>query len=272
LLAFDGRVRQPGLGVPRPRGVVSGHKVPAEARVGVPVLPATLATVLASAGTATLLQAAGPAIDAARSLSPERARILETVARRGAAALTDDATLVELLAVAGRASGGVLTREDLAAVRPAIVSCDERSLEEGILHVPWRSAAAADASSTQVVAAADSRGLAAVACYEAPLEGLAVATLGLTAPLFAAPVMRGEARVRPGEPRPVAAPIALRARRGLVDLALGIAQTAEADAALDAVVRALPAPTIAEAIAAAPSGRAVAVVRTREAALVIASA
>jgi gamma-glutamyltranspeptidase/glutathione hydrolase len=272
LLALDGRVRQPGLGVPRPRGVLSGHQVPSEARVGVPALPATLATALASAGSSTLLQAARPAIEAARVQSPERARVLETVARRGAAALTDDATLVELLAVAGRAAGGVLTREDLAAVRPAIVSCDERTLEEGILHAPWRSGAAADGSSTHVVAAADSRGLAAVACFEAPLEGLAVAPLGLIAPLFAAPVMRGEARVRPGEPRPVAAPIALRARRGLVDLVLGVAQTSEADSALDAVIGALTAPTIAEAVAAAPSGRPVAIVRTREAALVVASA
>jgi gamma-glutamyltranspeptidase/glutathione hydrolase len=272
LLAFDGRVRQPGLGVPRPRGVLSGHQVPPQARVGVPALPATMATALASAGSVSLMRAAGPAIEAARSLSAERARVLESVARRGAAVLADDATVVELLAVAGRASRGVLTREDLSAVRPAIVSCDERTLTEGILLVPWRSIPAPDASNTHVVAAADSRGLAAVACYEAPLEGLAVGALGLVAPLFAAPVMRGQARVRPGEPRPAAAPIALRARRGLVDLALGVAQTPEGDAALDAVLRTLGAPTIAEAVAAAPSGRAVAVVRTREAALVVTSA
>jgi hypothetical protein len=118
----------------------------------------------------------------------------------------------------------------------------------------------------------DTRGLAAAACYEAPLEGLAISPLGLVAPLFAAPVMRGQTRVRPGEPRPAASPIALRARRGLVDLVLGVAQTPEADLALEAVLGALGAPTVAEAVAAAPSGRAVAVVRTRESALVVASA
>ena len=36
LQAFDGRVRQPGLGIPRPRGVQAGEAVPAPARIGVP--------------------------------------------------------------------------------------------------------------------------------------------------------------------------------------------------------------------------------------------
>src|SRR5579872_6420920 len=40
LVAVDGRVRQPGLGIPRPRGVVAGADIPAAARVGVPALPA----------------------------------------------------------------------------------------------------------------------------------------------------------------------------------------------------------------------------------------
>jgi hypothetical protein len=252
--------------------VLTGQHVPAEARVGVPALPATVATALASAGSVTLLRAAGPAIEAARALSPERGRALEMVARRGAAALTEDAFAVELLAVAGRASGGVLTRKDLAAVRPAIVPRDERSLTDGVLTVPWRAAAAPDGSDTQVVAAADARGLAAVACYEGPLEGLVIAPLGLVAPLFAAPVMRGETRVRPGEPCPTAAPIALRVRRGLVDLALAVGRAREAEAALDGVLRNIDASTVAESVAAVPAGSAVAVVRTREAALVVASA
>jgi gamma-glutamyltranspeptidase/glutathione hydrolase len=272
LLAFDGRVRQPGVGAPRPRGVRAGEPVPLEARIGVPALPAALATALASAGSLSLLRAAGPALQAARAVSPERARVLEMVARRGAAALADDALVVELLARAGRAAGGVLTRDDLAAVRPAIVSGDERSLPGGVFVVPWRAAPSPDGSTTHVVAATDARGLAAVACYDAPLEGLPVPPLGLVAPLHAAPVMRGQARVRPGESRPAAAPIALRARSGLVDLVLGVAQTSDADEALDAMLPALGAPTLAEAVSTLRAGRAVVVVRTRDAALTVASA
>jgi gamma-glutamyltranspeptidase/glutathione hydrolase len=272
LLTVDGRVRQPGLGVPRPRGALSGQAVPPQARVGVPAIPATLATVLASSGSATLLRAAGPALEAVRALSPERARVLEAVARRGAAALGQDVFATELLAVAGRAAGGTLTREDLASVRPIIASCAEGSLERGFLVLPGRAQPGLDASTTQVIAAVDARGQAAAACYEAPLEGLDVPALGLIAPLFAAPVMRGEPRVRPGEARPAPAPIALRAVGGRIDLALGVGQAAEAERALDAVIDALDGgPLVAQALAAAPAGKAIAVVRTRDAVRVIAS-
>jgi gamma-glutamyltranspeptidase/glutathione hydrolase len=273
LRAVDGRVRQPGLGVARPRGLVAGEPVPAPSLVGVPALPAALAAVHASLGSASLLRTATPAIERARAVSAERARVVEAFARRGAGAFTDEALVGELTAVAGRAASGLLTHDDLAAVRPAVVACDERALgPSGVLLVPWRAQGAAlDASAAHVVAAADTRGILAVGCYEAPLEGVAVPALGLVAPAFAAPVMRGEPRVRPGEPRPAAAPIALRAKRGVADLALGIAQAAAAEESLAAIIDALEeAPTVADALSKAPSGRAVAVVRTREIALVVA--
>jgi gamma-glutamyltranspeptidase/glutathione hydrolase len=270
--AVDGRVRQPGLGVPRPRGLLVGESVPAQARVGVPALPAALASLIASLGSATQLRVAGAAIERARARSAERARILEAFARRGAAALAEDDVVSELTAAAGRAVHGLLTREDLACVRPVIVSYDDRMLEpSGVLTAPWRGPAPADGSWTHVVAAADARGLLAVACYEAPLEGLAVPGLGLVAPPFATPVLRGEVRVRPGEPCSAAAPIALRMLHGIADLAFGIAEASAADAALDAVVRALAETlTIAAAVASAPSGRPIAIAREGDSAKVLA--
>jgi hypothetical protein len=272
LRAIDGRVRQPGLGVPRPRGLLAEEPVPSPARVGVPGLPAALALVLASLGSASPLRVAGPAVARAHTLSPERARFLEAFARRGPSALVEDAVVSELTAAAGRAAGGLLTRKDLASVRPAIAAYEERSLgPSGVMRVPWRGSEAHDASFTQVVAAADARGLVAIACYEAPVEGLALPALGLVAPAFATPVMRGETRVRPGEPRPAAGPIALRALRGIADLAVGLAEAADAEASLDVVLRALAgAPTTAAAVAAAPSGRPVAVLRARGGARAIA--
>lgn len=273
LHAIDGRVRQPGQGVARPRGVVAGEGVPPPSRVGVPALAAALAVAHASLGSATLLRIAGSAIERARAIAPERARVVEAFARRGAAVMSDEGIAFELTAVAGRAASGLLTREDLAAVRPVLAACDERALgASGVLTVPWRGQqTGADGSATHVVAAADAHGIVAVGCYEVPLDGVPVPALGLLAPFFAAPVRRGEPRVRPGEPRPAAAPIALRARRGLVDLALGIGHAGDADAALDRVVDALEgAPTIAEALSASGAGRAVAVVRTRETALTVA--
>jgi gamma-glutamyltranspeptidase/glutathione hydrolase len=271
LQAFDGRVRQPGLGIPRPRGIQVGEPVPPPARIGVPALPAALAAVLAALGATTLKRAAGPAIERARTVSPERAAVLEVFARRGAAAMGDDALASELAAVAGRAAGGTLTQDDLAAVRPGVVTCDERSLApSGILRVPWREPARGG-TTTQVIAAADGRGLVAIACYEVPLDGVPIPSLGLVAPAFASPVLRGEARVRPGEPCPAPAPIALRTRRGVVDVAIGVAEAPDAETALESLLAKLDdAAALLEAIGGAP-GRPVAVVRTGDTAAVVAS-
>ena len=271
--AVDGRVRQPGLGVPRPRGLLAGEQVPPQARVGVPALPAALAWVLGSLGSATQLRVAGAAIERVRARSVERARVLEAFARRGAVAFTEDAVVGELTAVAGRAARGLLTREDLSSVRPVIVSHDDGALEpSGVLTVPWRGDARHDASFTHVVAAVDARGLVAIACYEAPLDGLTFPALGLVAPAFAVPVMRGEPRARPGEPCPAAAPIALRAHRGTADVAFGIAEAADAEISLDAVIHALVGTiTIAAALAEAQTGRPVAVLRGEDSAKALAS-
>jgi hypothetical protein len=271
LLAVDGRVRQPGLGIPRPRGVLPGEAVPPPARIGVPALPAALATVLASLGGMTLQRAAGPAIEWARARSPEREALLRRFAQRGAAAMTDDAVATELAAVAGRAAGGTLTRDDLVAVRPALVSCDEPSLApSGLLRIPWRQAVPQGAA-THVVAVADGRGLVAIACYEVPIAGVTIASLGLLAPAFASPVMRGQARVRPGQPRTAAAPIALRVRRGVVDVALGVAQTEEPEPALDDLLAQLDDAAALLAAIRSTRGRPVAITRAGDNVAVLAS-
>ncbi len=90
LIAIDGRVRQPGLGAPRPRGFQANETIPDAALVGVPFLPAALVTALATLGAATLLRAAGPALAWARANAPERAGLLEAIARRGAPALAEE--------------------------------------------------------------------------------------------------------------------------------------------------------------------------------------
>jgi hypothetical protein len=254
----------------RPRGALAGAAIPAPARVAVPALPAALATVLASFGTATLRRLSTSAIKAARAISPERAAVLDAFSRRGAPALGDEAIVTALLAVAGRAAGGSLTADDLGAVLPRVTNIAERSLEPpGWLMAPWR-ARGLTATRVQVVAAADGRGLVCIACYESPEEGIAIPELGLLAPASAEPVLRGQPRVKPGEPRPAAAPIAVRSRRGLADLAVGIAGSGD-EGLLPLLTRLDDQPLVAEALAGTP-GRAVAVVRTRETAAVAASA
>lgn len=273
LVAIDGRVRQPGRGVPRPRGFMAHELVPPSATVGVPALPATVSATAALLGSVALARAAGPAIELASAKSPERARLIEAIVHRGGQGLADEAVAGELIAAGGRVARGLLTREDLSSVRPSVIQCDERQTEpEGILTVSWRGEVPGDSSSTQVVAACDGQGLVAVACYEAPMDGLAIPALGVIAPPFAAPVMRGTARVRPGAPRPATAPIALRTQGGIVDLALGIAEARDAEQSLDAAVRGLgDAVAITEALLSRTEGRLVAIARTRDKARTMAS-
>jgi hypothetical protein len=273
LLAIDGRVRQPGLGVPRPRGFVAEEAVPASALVAVPGLPAAVVAAAAALGSMSLARAAGPAIELARACSPERASLIERLVRRGAQGLAEGAVADELMAAAGRPARGLLTREDLSSVLPAVVQCHEREgSSAGVVTVPWRDAQG-DSSWTQVVAACDGKGLAAVACYEARLDGLPIPALGVVAPPLAAPVLRGAARVRPGEPRPASAPVALRLKAGSIDLVIGIAEASDAEESLEEMILVLVdmlAP--AGAPLRASQGRLVAIGRSRDAARVIASA
>ena len=274
LQAIDGRVRQPGLKVPRPRGFLAEEAIPASARVGVPALPAAVSLALASLGSTTSLRVASTAIERARARSAERALVIEGFARRGASALLADSVAGELISAAGRSARGLLTKEDLALVRPAVQSCDERELgPPGILRVPWRDGGQLDGSWTHVVAAADPRGLVAIACYEAPPSGLEVPALGLVAPAFASPVRRGQPRVRPAEACAAAAPIALRVRGGIADLALGVACAHDAEASLGEVVEGLGEVLgLSEVLGRAHVGRAVGVERDSKAARAIPSA
>jgi hypothetical protein len=138
---------------------------------------------------------------------------------------------------------------------------------DGLLRTPWGSNVAST-QTTQVVVAADRRGLLAVACYEASFDGLNIPALGLLAPSLAAPVLRGETRLPPGAALPAAAPIALRLRGSVAELAAGVGG-ATGDA-LDLLLSKLDDEGMLQpgALAEVP-GRPVAIVRSRENARVI---
>jgi gamma-glutamyltranspeptidase/glutathione hydrolase len=265
LVAVDGRTQQPGRGAPRPRGFLSDEPVPEAASVAAPLLLSALAAAHASLGSATLYRVCAPAVALAKERSPERARVFSAFARRGAPALAEDLIAAELLAAAGRAARGLLTVDDLTVGRPRVVRCDERTLGPGgLLTAPWRGSDRLDASATQVIVAADTRGLVACACYEAPLDGVRVPGLDLIAPRNADPVMRGRTRVSPGEPRPAPAPIALRAAQGMIDLALAVAETADGEEALVAMTAALSEGAVAAEVLPRASGHAFVLVRARD--------
>lgn len=222
LRAFDGRVRQPGIGAPRPRGFREDEEVPDVARIGAPWLPATLSAALATAGTATFKQVIAPALALAKG-SP-RADVLAKIAARGPRALEERPLSAELLAMAGRPSGGLVTAEDLASPRPDVRAARRVPLGgRFVVELPWSRiedgtpsapARAVSIGSVRAVATVDRHGGFAVACWDEGIDGLLLEAVGLRAPFFAEPVLRGKTRVRPGDARPAAAPIAFLANEG----------------------------------------------------------
>jgi hypothetical protein len=261
LRALDGRVRQPGIGAPRPRGFREDEEVPDAARVGVPWLPATLSVAVATAGTATFAQVMAPALALAKG-SP-RLEVLAKIASRGPRAVEERPLGAELLALAGRPSGGLLTSDDLSSQRPEVHQASRHVLSSApantpssrgplrdlapasrgrsvaaaarrsaaveaaaadalpsriVIELPWATdegglpvapAGAVQVATTRAVATVDRFGAFAIACWDEGIDGLTLGDLGLRAPYFAEPVMRGATRVRPGDARPAAAPIAL---------------------------------------------------------------
>jgi gamma-glutamyltranspeptidase/glutathione hydrolase len=256
------------------------------ARVGIPLLAAALATALASHGQGSLARALGPGIERAKAIAPERARVLADVASRGARAFVDGPLADELVAACGRVARGLLTLEDLASVRPAVHGCaSSHAGGRRIATVPWGAemvrnpnAAAADpaapitpvdATRTHSVVVSDGRGLVAAAVYDVHLDGVTIAPLGLVAPPTATPVLRGQPRVRPGEPRPAAAPMAL-GEQDYVDLLAATYGAPDAETTLGRLLEALgTSETLEGALDATATKNVVAVVRSRDAARVI---
>jgi hypothetical protein len=238
LRAVDGRVRQPGLGLPRPRGFLATQAVPLAARVAVPALPSAVAVAIATFGGVPLSKIMAPALDLARAWPKGRGAVLRRIAQRGPAAMTPAHLGGELIASAGRVAGGLLSERDLEELRPTVATCKATSMgDRQVVTVPWAALAvkettesAVDGRGVRVVLCIDRRGLWAVACYEVSSEGLEIVELGLVAPPNAAPVMRGEARVRPGTPRTASAPIALVVEPGgAPTLGAGIEREREAE-------------------------------------------
>lgn len=222
--AFDGRARQPGLGLPRPRGVVGKASVPAAAHVAAPASLAALAVLHAYDATLPFQRLAGPALDLAKGQhAAERRALLTKVARLGPAALRAPVVMRALLAAAGRTEGGLLSERDLAEVRPESAASREVRLsgERGAWVVPWP-APAAPHRPVEVIVAADARGVLGALGYAPDDEGLAVPELGIVLARDAVVVRRGIPRVAPGEVLPAPAPLAIASSEKLAFMAIGV--------------------------------------------------
>lgn len=213
--AFDGRLRQPGLGAKRPRGVVAPSAVPDAARIAVPTAISALAVALAYDGGRSLGSLVKPGISRAeRSGADARAGVLRLVRSAGAGAFHDTTFVRAMLRVAGPSQGGLLSPADFAAVPDVDADAPARSVGERRLYeAPWvHEAEGMDASalgSGCAVCAVDVRRVFAALSYRRLAAGFTVEELELEAPLAAVPVMRGVPRVTPGARLPAPAPVAL---------------------------------------------------------------
>jgi gamma-glutamyltranspeptidase/glutathione hydrolase len=208
--AFDGRLRQPGIGGKRPRGFRNGETIPAAAFIAAPTGVHAALVALAYDRESTLSRILRAANKSLRDVAPSpRLRLLERVAQAGAHALAESTFAHPLLAVASPSEGGVLTMADLNAVpevdHAARVSVSRNENDktrvsgEVVLGAPWENMGSEGRSERhEIVLAVDGRGGFAALDYVCAEAGVMIEELGLMAPRAAVPVLRGVPRVAPG--------------------------------------------------------------------------
>ncbi|HEX6272681.1 MAG TPA: hypothetical protein VFZ53_06575 [Polyangiaceae bacterium] len=218
--AFDGRLRQPGLGAKRPRGLLPEQREPPATKLALPTTIAALSVALAYDGARTLTPLAKIGARAAKeSGARARAALLERVSAVGPGALTEARFVQPLLHVAGAAEGGLLAQGDFVPPSDVSAEAELRAHKNGpLLEAPWADDAPLESSSGHALCAVDARGVFAALCYRELTSGMDVSELELMAALAAIPVRRGEQRVRPGTRLPSPAPAAIRCDAALAPL------------------------------------------------------
>jgi len=229
--AFDGRQRQPGLELRRPRGLTPEDTAPPAARVAAPSSIAALLVALRYGEQAPLGKVVSGGVLLAKQLGCERrAAVLDQIQRLGAAALAAPAISRALIHLAGPSEGGSLGSADLAAIpeldQPA------RSVDNTRV-APWDSgrpdpARVSEAdwndqlARQQGLCARDARGGLAALCYDRATQGLFVAELELLLPLNAVPPRRGVPRVSPGSFLPAPTPLAIEVSPTAIPLSASV--------------------------------------------------
>lgn len=217
--AFDGRLRQPGLGVKRPPPSRRAEQPAEAARVAVPTAVQALVVALGYDGgqkLGTVLRAG--ITRAQRAGAPARAEALQRVRELGGGAMASSHFVRPFLRVAGPSQGGLLTPQDFSAV-PEIDA--QAELRGGEIEVPWVEEAEPPTGDAGpgvgcAVVAVDVRGVFAAVAYRRVVDGFFLDELDLEAPLVAVapPRPRRGAKAEGGLPAgarlPAAAPIAVR--------------------------------------------------------------
>jgi len=206
--AFDGRVRQPGKNAKRPRGALPGQEPPAAARVGIPCSVPALAVAVGYGGQASLGRLVQAGVALARERGAERrAAVLARVGEVGALAFSAPELSRAMVRAFGAPNGGLVTPADFARPEGLDVPALRREEPGTQLSAPWAHQATGAFVRGATVSAIDINGMFVAAAFECQPEALYVEELELSAPLLAAPTLRGVPRVAPGSTIPAAAPI-----------------------------------------------------------------
>lgn len=240
--AFDGRLRQPGLGTKRPRGFTESEEIPDAAFVAAPQSIAAAVVAHAYDRGGPIAEVVRRGIRQAKQVGAEaRAEVLESVRSHGAKALSSTRIARPLLHAAGVSEGGLLTSADLSTVFDVDVAAIANPGAPDWMQAPWLTEQA-DGSPAEsrvtpepaldgetqlkdlrfkLIAAVDVRGVFAAAAYTLTPSGVSVDELELEAPRSAMPVLRGVTRINPGCPIPAPMPLAIQMSGGRPVAAVG---------------------------------------------------
>jgi gamma-glutamyltranspeptidase/glutathione hydrolase len=207
--AFDGRVRQPGKNAKRPRGTLPGEEPPLASRVGVPTSVPAMAVAVGYGSNASLNRLVQPGVALARERGAERrAGVLARVGEVGALAVSEPELSRALVRAFGAPNGGLVSPSDFTRPERLDEPAARQELSgEPVLVAPWATQATSAFVRGATVSAVDINGVFVAAAFECQPDAAYVEELELSAPLLAAPTLRGVPRVTPGSPLPAPAPL-----------------------------------------------------------------
>lgn len=203
---FDGRLRQPGVGVKRPRGYTNGETIPGAALIPAAQVVPALFVALSYDDERRYSELFKPGLAAAKKVgASKRAALLTRIKELGARAFMDPALHRPLLHAGAASEGGLLGAKDFEPPVSIDLPTEQAPIGDGEFQVtfPWQAGAEPPSGiEPGYIAALDRRGVGVLLRYERALFGETVEELELMLPHAASPVRRGVTRVRPGEPLP----------------------------------------------------------------------
>lgn len=199
---FDGRLRQPGVGVKRPRGYTPGETIPGAALIPAAQVVPALFVALSYDDERRYSELFKSGLAAAKRVgATRRGALLTRIKELGARAFMDPALHRPLLHAGSAAEGGLLGAKDFEPPVSIDVPTQQTSGPgETQVTFPWeRLTEPTLGLEAGYVAALDRRGVGVLLRYERAVVGEAVADWELLLPRSASPVLRGVTRTRPGQ-------------------------------------------------------------------------